>query len=275
MLNQLYVVVSRINRMMVTVPNEEKLFKEVCDIAIDYGHLRMAWIGLLDEKTNRVVPQTASGYEADYLKVIQNIQVADLTISKGPMGSALRTGNPVICNEIENDPVMKPWSHEAISRGYRSCMALPFKKFDKIVGTINLYASIPNYFNETEVNLLLETTQGISFTLENFEREKLRLKAEAELIKVYKEKETVLNRINDAVVSLDTNWYYTFLNDAAHSTHPPLEQTLGKTIWEIHPDLEGSLFEQTYHKAMNTQTEQEVEGARYHREALPRHVNGT
>lgn len=262
LLNQLYVVVSRINRMMVSVPNEEKLFKEVCDITVDYGQLRMAWIGLVDENFSKIIPTVACGHEEGYLSIIKNISVDEPDLREGPTGRALRTGSHVICNDIASDPFMRPWAKEALARGYRSSMAIPFRKFGKVMGTLNLYASIPDYFNETEVKLLLETAEGISFTLENFEREKLRLRAEAELIKVYKEKETVLNRINDAVVSLDTSWRYTFLNDAAHSTHPPPEQTLGKTIWEIHPQLKGSVFESTYHLAMNTQTVQEVEA--YH-----------
>lgn len=259
LLNQLYVVVSRINRMMVRVPDQEKLFKEVCDITIDYGHLRMAWIGLVDETFSKIIPCVASGHEEGYLEVIKNISVIEPDLREGPTGKALRTQKHVICNDIASDPFMKPWAQEALARGYRSSMAIPFRKFGKTIGTLNLYASIPDYFNETEVNLLLETAEGISFTLENFEREKLRVHAEAELAKAHKENETVLNRINDAMVSLDKDWRYTFLNDAALSTHPPREQTSGKTIWEIHPDLIGSPFELTYRTAMQTQVVQEVE----------------
>jgi PAS domain S-box-containing protein len=256
------VVVSRINRMMVSVTNEEKLFREVCDITVDYGQLRMVWIGLVDENFSKIIPTVACGHEEGYLDIIKNINVHEPDLREGPTGRALRTGTHVICNDIASDPFMKPWANEALARGYRSSMAIPFRKFGKVMGTLNLYASIPEYFNKTEVSLLLETAEGISFTLENFEREKLRLRAEAELIKVYKEKETVLNRINDAVVSLDATWHYTFLNDAAHSTHPPFEQTIGKTIWEIHPELKDSVFGKTYHEAMDTQTVQEIEA--YH-----------
>ncbi|HKC66808.1 MAG TPA: PAS domain-containing protein, partial [Bacteroidia bacterium] len=69
-----------------------------------------------------------------------------------------------------------------------------------------------------------------------------------------------LLRVSDAVVALDTNWHYTFLNDTALANHPlGREETLGKTIWEIHPDLIGTIFEEKYRHSMATGTVNEAE----------------
>jgi PAS domain S-box-containing protein len=85
-------------------------------------------------------------------------------------------------------------------------------------------------------------------------------KAEAEVIKAYKETETVLNRINDSVVSVDNEWRYTFLNDAALATHPMSKQeTIGKVIWDIHPEMKNTIFWHKYHEAMQTGKVVEVE----------------
>jgi PAS domain S-box-containing protein len=79
-----------------------------------------------------------------------------------------------------------------------------------------------------------------------------------------KEKEqelaTVFNRINDAVISLDRNWCYTFLNDAAMDTHPlSRQETLGKSIWDIHPAAKGTIFWDKYHEAIETRKVTEIE----------------
>jgi PAS domain S-box-containing protein len=75
-----------------------------------------------------------------------------------------------------------------------------------------------------------------------------------------KELEIVLNRINDGVVSVDNNWRYTFLNDAAMATHPlGREKTLGKVIWDIHPEMKGTVFWDKYHQAMETRKVVEIE----------------
>ncbi len=75
-----------------------------------------------------------------------------------------------------------------------------------------------------------------------------------------RELETVFNRVNDSVVSVDNNWRYTFLNDAAMTTHPfTMEETLGKVIWDVHPGMNGTVFWDIYHEAMLTKKVIEVE----------------
>lgn len=75
-----------------------------------------------------------------------------------------------------------------------------------------------------------------------------------------KELDLILNRINDAVISIDSEWRYTSLNDAALATHPlGREETLGKVLWDVHPGLVGTIFWDVYHQAMSTGTFMEVE----------------
>jgi PAS domain S-box-containing protein len=87
-----------------------------------------------------------------------------------------------------------------------------------------------------------------------------RKKAEEAIEKLYKEKQTVLNRINDAMVSVDTDWRYTFLNEAALATHPlGRSETIGKIMWDVHPEMKGTIFWDKYHHAMQTGEAMEFE----------------
>jgi PAS domain S-box-containing protein len=87
-----------------------------------------------------------------------------------------------------------------------------------------------------------------------------RKKREDEVNNASREKELVLNRISDGVVSVDTEWRYSFLNDAAMATHPyTKEETLGKVIWDVHPEMEGTIFWDKYHEAMSTKKALEIE----------------
>lgn len=84
--------------------------------------------------------------------------------------------------------------------------------------------------------------------------------AETELIRIRNEKETALNRINDKVISVDADWRYTFLNDAAIEEHPlGKEATLGKILWDVHPEMKGTIFWEKYHEAMSTKKAIELE----------------
>ncbi|MBA2610515.1 MAG: CHASE domain-containing protein [Bacteroidetes bacterium] len=83
----------------------------------------------------------------------------------------------------------------------------------------------------------------------------------SQLISVQKATSTTLNRINDGMISLDNDWRYTFLNDAALANHPKGRAgTLGKIIWDIHPQMIGSIFWYKYHEAMQTKKVVELEG---------------
>lgn len=64
---------------------------------------------------------------------------------------------------------------------------------------------------------------------------------------------TAFQRFSDRVVSVDNNWRYTFLNDAAVADHPlGREATLGKSIWDIHPEMKETVFWEAYHEALRT-----------------------
>ena len=70
-----------------------------------------------------------------------------------------------------------------------------------------------------------------------------RKKAEEEIASILKYKETVLNRINDGMISVDNEWRYTFLNDAALITHPlSREESIGKVLWDVYPEMKRHEF---------------------------------
>ncbi len=256
--SSVYYVISRINRMIIHVKDETTLFTQACQIAIDSQKFKMAWVGLFDEKEKKIIPFIHAGDGPGYLSVVNNIAVEDERNASDPTCLAFRHNKSIVCNDIQHDISMRPWVREALVLGYRSSIAIPIAKMGTTVGVFTLYNSTPDYFDAQEIGLLEEVSGDISFTLENIEKEKLRAKAEKQIIKTNHEKETTLNRISDSVFSLDADWRYTFLNEAALATHPMgREAVLGKTIWEVHPDVIGTLFEEKYREAkrLNMATE--------------------
>jgi PAS domain S-box-containing protein len=92
------------------------------------------------------------------------------------------------------------------------------------------------------------------YTIISLARERFKTKVKE------RELETAFNRISDAVVSVDSDWRYTFLNDAALSSHPlGREQTLGKVLWDMHPEMKGTIFWDKYHEAMASKEVIELE----------------
>ncbi|MBC5842115.1 PAS domain S-box protein [Flavobacterium sp. F-380] len=106
----------------------------------------------------------------------------------------------------------------------------------------------------TEVHLQLVSIGNkksfIAIVLDITERKK----AEEEFILVYKEKNSILERITEAFVSLDSNWCYTHMNKKAgeiFNTDP--ETIVGKHIWTEFPEGRNQSLHRAYEKAMKTQ----------------------
>jgi hypothetical protein len=84
----------------------------------------MAWIGLIDEVNNELVPAVVAGEDTAYLSKIKTISTKDIPEGRGPVGTAIREETYVVCNDIENDILMTPWKEEALSRDFISLMSL-------------------------------------------------------------------------------------------------------------------------------------------------------
>ncbi len=63
--------------------------------------------------------------------------------------------------------------------------------------------------------------------------------------------ETVLNTINDHLISLDLQWRYTYVNDrAAAILGRSRKELIGKCIWDVYPEAVGSQFYHEVHQAL-------------------------
>jgi len=187
--NRLYTVISLINQMIVRNQVRETIFTEACNIVIEHGKFHMAWIGLLDEKKEAIIPVTWAGAELGYLTSIKKITSKNTAEGRGPTGTAVREGKYYYCNDIATDPNMKLWRKEALKRNYLSSISIPIRVFNSIIGAFTLYVSEPNFFNQTEIDLLLQVTSDISFALEVTETEKKRVAAEKAIKKMNAELE--------------------------------------------------------------------------------------
>jgi PAS domain S-box-containing protein len=149
---------------MMHADDEDFYLDEVCRIIIeDCGH-SMVWIGFTEEESKKVVPVAYSGFEEDYLRTL-NITCDDTERGQGPTGTAIRTGKPSICENMQIDPKFKPWREEAIKRGYASSIVLPIFLNDQVIGALTIYSKETNPFSEEEIKLLQELADDISFGL--------------------------------------------------------------------------------------------------------------
>jgi PAS domain S-box-containing protein len=203
-ISRLFQFTSRLNDMMVHARHPDELFARICQIAIEIGKFRMAWIGLINEKEQKLEAVSFAGEEQGYLAEIAPIPLT-MNDLEGPALRMIRSEKYVHCNDIANDPLMKPWAGKALTRGFKSSMLLPIRRSGKIVGSFNLYSSEPNSFDDNEVKLLVEACDNISFTLDNFEKEKSRTVAERQIQAEKLMSDSVINSLPGVFYLYDKN----------------------------------------------------------------------
>jgi EAL domain-containing protein (putative c-di-GMP-specific phosphodiesterase class I)/GGDEF domain-containing protein len=178
-LMQLYAMLSRVNRTIIRVDNAEELYKAACRIAVEDGDLSYTWIGLFDPVTQLVVPVAHSGSLPGLMKV--RVRIDDSPEGQGPSGIAIREGRPFVMNNIQQDPRGAPWHALVQEAKVNAVASFPLRLENVIVGVMSIGAYASDYFQETEMNLLAEAADDISFAMKVLRRNEQRLAGEAKL----------------------------------------------------------------------------------------------
>jgi len=179
-LNRTYAMLSEINHLLVRKDRPEIILDQACHIALERGGFLLAWIGLNDPVIGKLQLVAHAGATPDTLEVLHEIFSNP---AKGCQftAQALSSGLTAVANDIEHDPRCAAWRELALQRGYRSMVSLPLIDAGKPVGTFNLYAPTPAFFNAEEIDLLAGLAANLSFAREMARHEAERLAAESAL----------------------------------------------------------------------------------------------
>ena len=180
-LTNLYAALSQCNQAIVRCADEDALFREICRVAVEFGAMKMAWVGMLDPESLQINPVASYRDDDGYLDGI-NISIDPNSVyGQGPIGTAIRERRSVWCQDFMTDPMTLPWHDRASLAGWRAVATLPLFREDEPVGALTLYADGANAFDIQARELLEEMAIDISFALNNFLRERARHHAEEAL----------------------------------------------------------------------------------------------
>lgn len=175
-LSHLYAALTKINQAIIWLPSRDELFKRLCDILVEEGGFKMAWVGWKDTDSEQLIPLASCGDRINYLRHI-NVD-PDANADHAPTQLVLKSGEPYICNDMLTEITTHSSHHDLIRLGFRAAAVFPIQVKDQINGTLTVYTDQTMFFHEKEIALLTEATGNISFALENLEREDKRKEAE-------------------------------------------------------------------------------------------------
>jgi signal transduction histidine kinase len=163
-LNRILQTLYQCNHALVHATDENQLYQAVCEILVEVGGLRLAWVGRCENDAEKTVrPVARAGFGVDYVENARISWGEETEKGRGPTGVALRTGKPYCVKDTRTEPSFDPWRADAISRGYASCVALPLIADGKRLGNLSLYAAEPNAFNESTINQYTELANNLAY----------------------------------------------------------------------------------------------------------------
>jgi diguanylate cyclase (GGDEF)-like protein/PAS domain S-box-containing protein len=171
-LNRVHAVLSGINALIVRVRDRDDLFRESCRIAVEQGALAMAWIGMVDPDSNKLVPVATAGVIDELLAAVTLRLDANSVASPGNSMPTQVVSNKkaFVSNDSQNDPRVN-FADMHVKYGIRSLAILPLMVADEAVGVFVLYASEKDFFHEDHLRLLTELTSDVAFAIAQIKKQ--------------------------------------------------------------------------------------------------------
>lgn len=167
--NRVYAVLSGINSLIVRATDRVELLDDACRLAVETGRFRMAWCSWLDPKTREITPLAWAGDNSDLARAM-SCKLTACGHGECMIEVAMRTQQPVICDDLAKDSQLVPHASEMLERGYRAIAALPLVIDAQSVGCLVLVMNESGFFNDAEMRLLSELSGDIAFALDHISK---------------------------------------------------------------------------------------------------------
>ncbi len=173
--NRALKVLGECNQLLVKSDNEMQMLERLCDILVNLGGYRFAWVGYRQDDTQKTVrPAAHRGQEQGYLSIL-DVRWDDSPLGSGPTGTAIRTGSPCVVQDTASDPAFAHRKAEALARNFASAASLPLIYENTNFGALTLYADTPGAFDAQEMTILGELASDLAFGIATLRaRESLR-----------------------------------------------------------------------------------------------------
>ena len=148
---------------VVRATDEQKLIQEICRIIVDVGGYEMAWVGFAEQTAEKnVKPVAWMGKNDGFLETV-NISWDDCGRGRGPTGTAIRTGKPVVNENTRENQAVLLWRDELLKRNFNSSIAMPLIYEDEVLGVLTIYAKEPEAFDQNEVVRLMGLANDLAY----------------------------------------------------------------------------------------------------------------
>lgn len=226
---------------------------------VTHLHAAFARIWTLNQRTQVLELQASAG-----LYTHLNGQHSRVPVGTLKIGLIAAERQPHLTNSVIRDPRVsdQEWAQR---EGMVAFAGYPLIANDQVVGVMALFARMP--LSSAVLDAMASVANAIALGIERARIEEMRnhlllveqqarLEAQATQQRITQ----ILDNLTDGFLLFDHEWRYTYINpQALPFTGKPPDQLLGRNVWEVFPNLVGSIFEQQYREAVTQQKRVEFE----------------
>ena len=207
-MNQFYNLLSQCNQAVVRSADQDELFSKICCNAVQLGGVKMAWVGLIDEASRRVVPVASCGDGREYLDDLQISVDPDDPFGNELISLVIREDKPYWSDDFMRDPRTEHHHQLGARFGWGAKASLPLHRNGVAIGCFTLYSGEDGGFEEAVCTLLVEVAKDISYALDHFAVEAERKATDESLTIMATKFRTVFDSSSDAIMLLDEYGFF-------------------------------------------------------------------
>jgi diguanylate cyclase (GGDEF)-like protein len=154
---------SAANRALLRASDEPALLQEICRVIVEVAGYRAAMVVRAERDEARGITTLALlGFEPSQGE-FKSLTWADSEEGRSATGTAIRTGEPCVVNDVRHDTFPSFWREFSVRQGIGSLLSLPLRVDGEVFGALTIGAPEPDAFDEAERMPLEEAADDLAF----------------------------------------------------------------------------------------------------------------
>jgi len=170
-LSRIRAVLSAVNEAIVRERDVERLYYEVCRIALEIaGYVNVFGVAF-DDDTHTLRVVTAVGKWSARVSELDRMLDDNLKSGRGLLSQALNDAKPAVGNDLRGSGPLREVQLELLDEEVRAIGVFPLLVEGRCVGAVAFDSAEAGYFDDEEIGLLTDLTNNFSFALSHLGRQ--------------------------------------------------------------------------------------------------------
>jgi len=164
-LARLYAVSSAINEAIARVREPKELYQLACQIAVEKGLARLAWVCTYEGEISRLRAVARFGHDEGYVDALVAF-LGSGQVEEGYIARALYRGQATVINDVAKAPEFA-FKEMALGHGLASLAVFPFDVDESTKGVLAIGAAAKEFFQAEEIDVLTALAADLSFAVQS------------------------------------------------------------------------------------------------------------